>query len=135
MNRRLPIGVQTLLTIRDRNCYYVDKTPLIRDLIQRGKHFSSPARAALARFTWWGWCSDAAKETCWQSGLIAVERRGTSPRGWVVLPDRPEAMILGNPGGNPVGPASFPLVGDAAGRADLGIDSEDQPALRPGRPC
>ena len=46
MNRRLPIGVQTLLTTRDRNCYYVDKTPLIRDLIQRGKHFflSRPRR-------------------------------------------------------------------------------------------
>ena len=40
MNRRkLPIGIQSFRRIREGNCYYVDKTTLIGDLIERGDHY------------------------------------------------------------------------------------------------
>ncbi len=35
----LPIGIQDFATIRGEDFYYVDKTPLIRDLIERGDHW------------------------------------------------------------------------------------------------
>ena len=47
MNRlRLPIGVQDFQGLRGRGCYYVDKTPLIRQLVDRGSHYflSRPRR-------------------------------------------------------------------------------------------
>ncbi len=34
--RRLPIGLQAFRALRERNCYYVDKTPLIRELVEGG---------------------------------------------------------------------------------------------------
>ena len=46
-NRRpLPIGIQTFSTLREEGCYYVDKTPLIRELIRTGRHYflSRPRR-------------------------------------------------------------------------------------------
>ena len=44
--RRLPIGIQTCRELRERNCYYVDKTPYIRRLLDGGKHYflSRPRR-------------------------------------------------------------------------------------------
>ena len=33
---RLPIGIQTFRKIREQNCYYVDKTPWIRALLDEG---------------------------------------------------------------------------------------------------
>ena len=44
--RRLPIGMQTFRELRERNCYYVDKTPYIERLLRGGKHFflSRPRR-------------------------------------------------------------------------------------------
>ena len=44
--RRLPIGIQSFRTIREKDCYYVDKTPLIRDLVERGDYYflSRPRR-------------------------------------------------------------------------------------------
>ena len=44
--RKLPIGVQTFREIREDGCYYVDKTPFIEQLIERGKHYflSRPRR-------------------------------------------------------------------------------------------
>ena len=44
--RRLPIGIQTFRTIREENCYYVDKTALIQRLIDEGTHYflSRPRR-------------------------------------------------------------------------------------------
>ena len=44
--RRLPIGIQTFRELRERNCYYVDKTPYIRRLLDGGKHYflSRPRR-------------------------------------------------------------------------------------------
>ena len=44
--RRLPIGIQTFRRIRDRNCYYVDKTALIRQMIDQGDYYflSRPRR-------------------------------------------------------------------------------------------
>jgi len=47
MNRKkLPIGIQTFAKIREENCYYVDKTPLIERLIVQGSHYflSRPRR-------------------------------------------------------------------------------------------
>ena len=44
--RKLPIGIQTFRTIREENCYYVDKTAYIRRLLDEGKHYflSRPRR-------------------------------------------------------------------------------------------
>ncbi len=47
MNRRqLPIGIQDFRTIRESGCYYVDKTPLIRRMVDGGRHYflSRPRR-------------------------------------------------------------------------------------------
>ena len=43
---RLPVGIQTLGTIRARNCYYVDKTPHVLRLVEEGSHYflSRPRR-------------------------------------------------------------------------------------------
>ncbi len=42
----LPIGIQDFATIRSGNFYYVDKTPLIRKLVEGGRHYflSRPRR-------------------------------------------------------------------------------------------
>ena len=44
--RRLPIGIQTFGKLRDTGCYYVDKTPHIRRMLDEGTHFflSRPRR-------------------------------------------------------------------------------------------
>lgn len=44
--RRLPIGIQTFRKIREDNFYYVDKTPFITRLVDRGTHYflSRPRR-------------------------------------------------------------------------------------------
>ena len=44
--RKLPIGIQTFRKIREGGCYYVDKTPWIRRLVDRGEHYflSRPRR-------------------------------------------------------------------------------------------
>ena len=44
--RRLPIGMQTFGELRERNCYYVDKTPYIAQMADEGKHYflSRPRR-------------------------------------------------------------------------------------------
>ena len=47
MNRRkLPIGIQTFRKLREENCYYVDKTAYLRQLVDEGSHFflSRPRR-------------------------------------------------------------------------------------------
>ena len=50
--RRLPIGIQTFREIRERNCYYVDKTAYIRRLLDEGKHYflSRPRRFGKSLF-------------------------------------------------------------------------------------
>ena len=50
--RRLPIGIQTFREIREENCYYVDKTAHIRQLIDEGKHYflSRPRRFGKSLF-------------------------------------------------------------------------------------
>ena len=53
MTRRpLPIGVQTFREIRERDCYYVDKTHYIRRLADEGKHYflSRPRRFGKSLF-------------------------------------------------------------------------------------
>ena len=44
--RRLPTGIQTFRELRERDCYYVDKTGHIERLIDRGKYYflSRPRR-------------------------------------------------------------------------------------------
>ena len=37
--RRLPLGIQTFRLIREEGCYYVDKTPYIRRLVDEGRHY------------------------------------------------------------------------------------------------
>ena len=46
MTSRLPIGIQDFRRLRETDCYYVDKTPLIRDLVERSDHcfLSRPRR-------------------------------------------------------------------------------------------
>ena len=50
--RRLPIGIQTFREIREEGCYYVDKTPFIRRLLDGGKHYflSRPRRFGKSLF-------------------------------------------------------------------------------------
>ena len=50
--RRLPIGMQTFREIRERDCYYVDKTPFIGRLLDEGKHYflSRPRRFGKSLF-------------------------------------------------------------------------------------
>ena len=50
--RKLPIGIQTFRTIREEGCYYVDKTPWIRRLVEGGTHYflSRPRRFGKSLF-------------------------------------------------------------------------------------
>ena len=50
--RKLPIGIQTFREIRGQDCYYVDKTPYIRRLLDEGKHYflSRPRRFGKSLF-------------------------------------------------------------------------------------
>ncbi len=46
MRRRLPLGIQNFREVREDGCYYVDKTPWIGELLDRGKYYflSRPRR-------------------------------------------------------------------------------------------
>lgn len=48
----LPIGIQTIRDLRERGCYYVDKTPYIRRMVREGKHYflSRPRRFGKSLF-------------------------------------------------------------------------------------
>ena len=50
--RRLPIGIQTFRELRERGCYYVDKTAYIRRLLDKGSHYflSRPRRFGKSLF-------------------------------------------------------------------------------------
>ncbi len=50
--RRLPIGIQTFREIREENCYYVDKTAYILQLLNEGKYYflSRPRRFGKSLF-------------------------------------------------------------------------------------
>ena len=50
--RKLPIGIQTLSTLRERDCYYVDKTAHVRALLDEGTHYflSRPRRFGKSLF-------------------------------------------------------------------------------------
>ena len=53
MSRRgLPIGIQTFREVRERDCYYVDKTAYLRRLLDEGKHYflSRPRRFGKSLF-------------------------------------------------------------------------------------
>ena len=49
---KLPIGIQTFRKIREDNFYYVDKTPFIKQLVDRGTHYflSRPRRFGKSLF-------------------------------------------------------------------------------------
>ena len=51
-NRRLPIGIQNFREIRERNCYYVDKSGYAVRLVEQGKHYflSRPRRFGKSLF-------------------------------------------------------------------------------------
>ena len=46
MKKKLPIGIQSFEQLRENNCYYVDKTPKLLQLIDEGKYYfiSRPRR-------------------------------------------------------------------------------------------
>ena len=50
--RRLPIGIQTFSKLREQDCYYVDKTPYIAQLLDGGTHYflSRPRRFGKSLF-------------------------------------------------------------------------------------
>ena len=50
--RMLPIGIQTFRTLREQNCYYVDKTTYLERLIKEGTHYflSRPRRFGKSLF-------------------------------------------------------------------------------------
>ena len=50
--RRLPIGIQTFRTLRERDCYYVDKTAFVERLLDEGTHYflSRPRRFGKSLF-------------------------------------------------------------------------------------
>ncbi|WP_084609394.1 ATP-binding protein [Sulfurihydrogenibium subterraneum] len=50
--KRLPIGITTLQSIKKDNCYYVDKTPFVKKLVDNGKYFflSRPRRFGKSLF-------------------------------------------------------------------------------------
>ena len=50
--RRLPIGIQTFRKVREDGCYYVDKTPYIKELMDGGTHYflSRPRRFGKSLF-------------------------------------------------------------------------------------
>ncbi len=50
--KKLPIGIQTFREIRESGCYYVDKTPFARQLLDQGKYFflSRPRRFGKSLF-------------------------------------------------------------------------------------
>ena len=52
IKRRLPIGIQTFREIRERGCYYVDKTAYVASLVDEGKHYflSRPRRFGKSLF-------------------------------------------------------------------------------------
>ena len=53
MNRRkLPIGIQTFREVREEDCYYVDKTAYVPELLAEGKHYflSRPRRFGKSLF-------------------------------------------------------------------------------------
>ena len=52
VRRRLPIGMQTFRELRERDCYYVDKTAYVERLLHEGKHYflSRPRRFGKSLF-------------------------------------------------------------------------------------
>ena len=52
MRRRLPIGMQTFRKLRERDCYYVDKTVYVERLLNAGTHYflSRPRRFGKSLF-------------------------------------------------------------------------------------
>ena len=52
VKRKLSIGIQTFHTVREEGCYYIDKTPYARRLVEEGTHYflSRPRRFGKSLF-------------------------------------------------------------------------------------
>ena len=52
MKKKLPIGLQSFAKLRNENCYYVDKTPYMHQLIEQGSYYflSRPRRFGKSLF-------------------------------------------------------------------------------------
>ena len=76
----LPIGIQTFREVREDGCYYVDKTPYIKDLIEGGKHYflSRPRRFGKSLFV------DTLKELFEGSGELFEGLAIHGGRDWSV---------------------------------------------------
>ncbi|HDN27864.1 MAG TPA: hypothetical protein ENG03_12385 [Thioploca sp.] len=50
--KTLPIGASTLISIVDNHCYYVDKTPFVKQLVDSGRYYflSRPRRFGKSLF-------------------------------------------------------------------------------------
>src|SRR3990167_7909391 len=51
-NRKLPIGYSSLIKIREENCLYVDKSPFVQKLLNKGAYYflSRPRRFGKSLF-------------------------------------------------------------------------------------
>ena len=76
----LPIGIQTFREVREDGCYYVDKTPYIKDLVVGGKHYflSRPRRFGKSLFL------DTLKELFEGSGELFEGLAIHGPWDWSV---------------------------------------------------
>ena len=79
--RQLPIGIQDFRTIREQGFYYVDKTPHIRQLVDRDGIIFCPDRAGSGKAFWsipYGNCL-RAMSPC--SGALISTTTGTGRSG------------------------------------------------------
>jgi len=72
-HKRLPIGIQNIREIREKNCYYVDKTPFAVNLVRHGKYFFSIPPPAIRQETVSGHPEGAVRR---QSGAVYGALRG-----------------------------------------------------------
>ncbi|MCY4050161.1 MAG: AAA family ATPase [Gammaproteobacteria bacterium] len=63
--RPLPIGYQALANLRNEGCYYVDKTPLIREMIQQGRFYFLSRRSL--DLGWESQYTSGNRESCCKS--------------------------------------------------------------------
>ncbi|MCY4301690.1 MAG: AAA family ATPase [Aestuariivita sp.] len=88
IRHRLPIGIQDFETIRSEDFYYVDKTPLIRRLVEDGRHYflSRPRRFGKSLLV------DTAEKTkdALETALTQIRSRGYAEK----YRDRKEPIYL-----------------------------------------
>ena len=87
--RLLPIGIQTFREIRERECYYVDKTAYIRRLLNEGKHYflARPRRFGKSLFL------DTLKEVFEGNEPLFAGLAIHDHWDWSVAPSGPSAQL------------------------------------------